>query len=194
VGVLELLNDAEPRWTTLRAVGRHWRHNARRVKFSNVTFRAGSHPSGAVVRFTGSLPMRPATSGRLPDRSNERQIEYQSNLDVSTPASSQWPKLQPELRTFRRAESQTVAFPMHWKELSARIFLAVLLHPQPGAPAPPVKLMIGLSTTSSRGGSNQAFTDSVGRLLGRFPLPAVRGLSTRRRALLPGIGDKNRGS
>ena len=57
-GVLELLNGAEPRWKTLRAVGRHWRHNARASVVFERHFAAvqASHPSGAVVRLTGYAP------------------------------------------------------------------------------------------------------------------------------------------
>jgi len=70
-GVLELLNDAEPRWKTLRAVGRHWRHNARANEVFQRHFAAvqASHQSGAVVRLTGYAPdeLQP----QMPDESED---------------------------------------------------------------------------------------------------------------------------
>jgi len=68
-GVLELLNDAEPRWTTLRAVGRHWRHNARASDVFERHFAQASHPSGAVVRFTGYAPDE--RQPQVPDESED---------------------------------------------------------------------------------------------------------------------------
>jgi hypothetical protein len=52
-----------------------------------------------------------------------------------TPASSQWPKLQPNSDLRRRREPDR-RLPIHRKELSADL-PRVLLRPQPGAPAPP---------------------------------------------------------
>jgi outer membrane lipoprotein-sorting protein len=70
-GVLELLNDAEPRWKTLRAVGRHWRHNARTSEVFERHFAAvqASHPSGAVVRLTGYAPDE--RQPQVPDESED---------------------------------------------------------------------------------------------------------------------------
>ena len=62
--VLELVYDADPRWNTLRAVGRAWRHNARASEAYErhfATVRA-SHPAGAVVRLTGYAPEGTATA------------------------------------------------------------------------------------------------------------------------------------
>jgi outer membrane lipoprotein-sorting protein len=54
--VLELLHDAEPRWQTLRAVGRQWRHNTRASEAFERHFAAleVSQPAGSVVRLTAS--------------------------------------------------------------------------------------------------------------------------------------------
>jgi outer membrane lipoprotein-sorting protein len=54
--VLELLHDAEPRWTTLRAVGCQWRHNARASEVFERHFAAleANQPSGSVVRLTAT--------------------------------------------------------------------------------------------------------------------------------------------
>lgn len=54
--VLELLHDAEPRWTTLRAVGRQWRHSTRAGEAFERHFAAleASQPPGSVVRVTAS--------------------------------------------------------------------------------------------------------------------------------------------
>ena len=70
--VLELLHDAEPRWKTLRAIGRQWRHNARLSEVSERHFEAmqSSHVAGAVVKLTGYVP-----EGReppVPDESEDR--------------------------------------------------------------------------------------------------------------------------
>ncbi len=70
-GVLELLNDAEPRWKTLRAVGRHWRHNARASEVFERHFAAvqASHPSGEVVQLTGYAPDE--RQPQVPDESED---------------------------------------------------------------------------------------------------------------------------
>jgi hypothetical protein len=54
--VLELLHDVEPRWTTLRAVGRQWRHNARAGEAFERHFAAleANQPPGSVVRLTST--------------------------------------------------------------------------------------------------------------------------------------------
>jgi outer membrane lipoprotein-sorting protein len=69
--VLELLHDAEPRWATIRAVGRHWRHNARASEAFERHFATlqASHPAGAVFRLNGYVPDRPETM--VPDTSED---------------------------------------------------------------------------------------------------------------------------
>jgi outer membrane lipoprotein-sorting protein len=54
--VLELLHDAEPRWTTLRAEGRMWRHNPRASEAFERHFAAleASEPPGSVARLTAT--------------------------------------------------------------------------------------------------------------------------------------------
>jgi outer membrane lipoprotein-sorting protein len=54
--VLELLHDAEPRWTTLRAAGRQWRHNVRASEAFERRFAAleANQPPGSVVRLTAT--------------------------------------------------------------------------------------------------------------------------------------------
>ena len=70
-GVLELLNDAEPRWKTLRAVGRHWRHNARASEVVERHFAAvqASHPSGQSSGSLATLPM--SGQPQVPDESDD---------------------------------------------------------------------------------------------------------------------------
>ena len=65
--VLELLHDAEPRWKTMRAVGRQWRNNTRASEVFERHFAAleASQPPGSVARLIasyvadGSLPPVP---------------------------------------------------------------------------------------------------------------------------------------
>jgi outer membrane lipoprotein-sorting protein len=54
--ILELLHDAEPRWKTLRAVGRQWRHNPRASEAFDRHFAAlgATQPPVSVVRVTAS--------------------------------------------------------------------------------------------------------------------------------------------
>jgi outer membrane lipoprotein-sorting protein len=70
--VLELLHDAEPRWKTLRAVGREWRHNLLLSEVSQRHFAAmqASHPPGASAQFTGYVP--DGSQPPLPDESEDR--------------------------------------------------------------------------------------------------------------------------
>jgi outer membrane lipoprotein-sorting protein len=70
--VLELLHDAEPRWTTLRAVGRQWRHNARAGEAFERHFAAvEARQPGSVVSVSagytsdGSQPPEPDDSEDL---------------------------------------------------------------------------------------------------------------------------------
>jgi outer membrane lipoprotein-sorting protein len=70
--VLELLHDAEPRWKTLRAVGRQWHHNPRASEVFERHFAAieAGQPPGAVVRFTGYVP--DGSQPPVPDENEER--------------------------------------------------------------------------------------------------------------------------
>jgi outer membrane lipoprotein-sorting protein len=70
--VLELLHNAEPRWRTLRAVGRQWRHNTRLSEVSERHFATmqASHHFGAVVKLTGYVPEGPQPP--VPDESEDR--------------------------------------------------------------------------------------------------------------------------
>jgi outer membrane lipoprotein-sorting protein len=71
--VLELLHDAEPRWKTLRAAGRQWRHNTRASEAFERHFAAleASQPSGAVFRLTGYVP-----DGSQPPVPNESEDHW----------------------------------------------------------------------------------------------------------------------
>lgn len=68
--VLELLHDAEPRWTTLRALGRDWHHNGRSQEAFEAYFAAlqATNPPGSVVKLTGYAPTHPTLP---PDETEE---------------------------------------------------------------------------------------------------------------------------
>ena len=68
--VLELLHDAEPRWTTLRAVGRDWHHSGRSQEAFEAHFAAlqATNPPGSVVKLTGYAPAHPTPP---PDETEE---------------------------------------------------------------------------------------------------------------------------
>jgi outer membrane lipoprotein-sorting protein len=72
--VLELLHDAEPRWTTLRAVGRQWRHNARAGEAFERHLAAvdASQPPGSVVRVTASY----IPDGSQPPEPDESEVDW----------------------------------------------------------------------------------------------------------------------
>jgi outer membrane lipoprotein-sorting protein len=71
--VLELLHDAEPRWKTLRAVGRQWRHNTRASEVFERRLAAldASHPPGSVVRVSASYTPDESQQS-VPDESEDR--------------------------------------------------------------------------------------------------------------------------
>jgi outer membrane lipoprotein-sorting protein len=92
--VLELLHDAQPRWKTLRAVGREWRHNLLLAEVSERHFAAvqAGQPPGTAFQIIGYGP-----DGRssLPDESEDpwrlwlehdgrRRVEYSQGAAVIT--------------------------------------------------------------------------------------------------------------
>lgn len=89
--VLELLHGAEPRWKTLRAVGRQWRHNPRQHEV--LERRHGATLAGAPgvsFRWTGYVPDDPS----LPPTPDETQddwrlwMEGQSRVRLERSSSS----------------------------------------------------------------------------------------------------------
>lgn len=76
--VLELLHDAEPRWKTLRAVGRQWRHTARATEVFEryvAAVEAGQPPT-AVVRLTGYVP-----DGSQPPAPDETEHHWRLSME-----------------------------------------------------------------------------------------------------------------
>lgn len=71
--VLELLHDAEPRWTTLRAEGRMWRHQPRASEAFERHFAAleASEPPGSVARVSATYTPD-KSDPPMPDESEDR--------------------------------------------------------------------------------------------------------------------------